>query len=159
MILQALTNYYNLMVENGQLPEQGYSKAKVSFALNINESGDLIGIIPLQVPTRVGKKTVYKPQEMEVPEQITRTVNTGSNFLCDNSGYVLGIDKKDNPTRTKECFNLFQDLHRRVLEGVETPCARAVLAFIDKWVPEDQKESPVLKEYLEPQIGRARTCF
>jgi CRISPR-associated protein Csd1 len=159
VILQALTNYYNLMVENGQLPEQGYSKAKVSFALNINESGDLIGIIPLQVPTRVGKKTVYKPQEMEVPEQITRTVNTGSNFLCDNSGYVLGIDKKDNPTRTKECFNLFQDLHRRVLEGVETPCARAVLAFIDKWVPEDQKESPVLKEYLDDILSGGNLVF
>lgn len=149
VILQSLNNYYELLANADMLPRLGYCKANVSYALIINESGDLIGVIPLKIPAVVGNKTVYKPQSMEVPEQVKKTVGINSNFLCENAGYILGVDNKGDTTRTGKCFASFCDLHRTILHDINSPCARAVLGYIDRWDPALCKENTILAEYLD----------
>ena len=69
MILQALTEYYEAMAKKYEISKLGWCKAKVSFALNINEKGELLNIVPLKINKQNGKKTVEEPQVFEVAEQ------------------------------------------------------------------------------------------
>lgn len=149
MILQSLTDYYGMLVKADKLPRPGYCRVKVSYALNINETGELIGVIPLKIPAVVGKKTVYMPQSMEVPEQVKKTVGINSNFLCENSGYILGIDNKGKPDRTIKCFKEFCELHRNILHNVDSSCAKGVLGYINSWQPEMCDKNIILKDYLD----------
>ena len=149
MILQSLARYYKLLAEDGKLPKPGYCTAKVSYALNLSESGGLLGVVNLKKTVQRGKKKVEAPQIVEVPEQATRSVDISANFLCDNSTYLLGIDGKGRPERSKECFEASRKLHETVLQGVHTPAAEAVLGFFRRWEPERAREDPVLAEKLE----------
>ena len=82
-----------------------------------------------------GKKTVMQPQLMVLPAAVKRTVSIASNFLWDNSAYLLGIDQKGKPERSRECFAAAAKLHHAVLDSVDSPNARAILAFFDTWEP------------------------
>lgn len=92
MILQALTKYYDALLTQGAISPPGWCDAKVSYALHIGENGELLDVFSLKQPSPDGKREV--PQILRVPEQTKRAVNVASNFLCDNSSYLLGIDAK-----------------------------------------------------------------
>lgn len=95
MILQSLTQYYEELVKRNEVTSEGWCKAKVSFALNINEDGSLFDIIPKSSEKIKGKKTVKVPAEIDVPQMVTRSgIKPNSNFLCDNAKYFLGLDEK-----------------------------------------------------------------
>ena len=50
MILQALTSLYEALAPKGEVPKEGWSREKISFALGIDENGDLLRITPLFKP-------------------------------------------------------------------------------------------------------------
>ncbi|URZ05942.1 type I-C CRISPR-associated protein Cas8c/Csd1 [Clostridium felsineum] len=137
MILQALYKYYNILQDEGMkdLPKEGYSMQKVSFALVISLNGELKGILDLR--DAVGKKIL--PHEMLVPEQKGRCgKNAPSYFLCDNAKYVLGIGDNDKLS----AFNSFKDLHNRYLEG-----NNPFLKFINKFDPCKAFENEIILKY------------
>ena len=86
MILGALVDYYEILAESGEISKPGYCMAKVSYALNLKQNGELVGILPLKNEVERGKKKFEVPQSLEVPEQAKRAVDITANFLCDNSG-------------------------------------------------------------------------
>ena len=47
MILQALTAYYDHLVEDGKLDRPGWQPVKVYFALQIDREGRLVRVLPL----------------------------------------------------------------------------------------------------------------
>ena len=147
MILQALYQYYDALAARGEISPPGWCDAKVSFALDIDESGTLHGVIPLKRVPDGGKKEI--PQTMRVPLQEKRAVNICANFLCDNSSYFLGVDGKGNPARSRQCFEAAKTLHGAILSGVDSPAARGVLGFFDRWQPENAEAHPALADYLE----------
>ena len=104
MILQALTRYYEDLLSRGEIAAPGWAPAKISLALYINENGELTQIVPTMVEGTKGKKTVMQPQLMVLPAAVKRTVSIASNFLWDNSAYLLGIDQKGKPERSRECL-------------------------------------------------------
>ena len=105
MILQALTRLYEDMADRGDIARQGWGPAKISYALCIDGDGRLTQILPLIKEEQTGKKTVLRPRIMELPAAVKRAVNILSNFLWDNSSYLLGFDGKGKPERSKECFD------------------------------------------------------
>ena len=102
MILQSLVRYYEALEKKEKITSPGWCTAKVSFALDISEKGELLRVIPLKLEKQKGKKTVMEPQLLRVPEMVTRSSGVSSNFLCDNSGYFLGIDNKGKPKRQRK---------------------------------------------------------
>lgn len=144
MILQALTRYYEDLLSRGEIAAPGWAPAKISFALYINENGELAQIVPTMDEVSKGKKTVFQPQLITLPAAVKRTVSIASNFLWDNSAYLLGIDQKGKPERSRECFAAAAKLHHAVLDSVDSPNARAILAFFDTWEPERAAEHPAL---------------
>ena len=90
---------------------------------------------------------------------VKRTVGIAANFLCDNSGYILGADNKGNPQRSLACFAACKALHTSVLGGVASPSAQALLAFFRTWIPEYTLEHPALAEYREDILSGANLLF
>ncbi len=159
MLLQSLVNYYEILAEDEEsgVPKLGYGKVNVSFALNISKEGELLNVVPLKVPDSTGKKMV--PQSMTVPESVKRAVNISPNFLCDNSSYVFGFDKKGKPIRSKECFAAFCKLHQDILKNVNNNEAQAVLNYLNSWDIGKASEHPSLAEYYEEISSGANLIF
>ena len=83
-----------------------------------------------------------------------------ANFLCDNSSYILGADKKGKPKRSLECFQVCKTLHETLLVSVEEPAARALLSFFDHWQPEKLTEHPAFAHQdMEDVLASANLIF
>ena len=159
MILQALTDYYHVLEREGKIAAPGWGPVKVSFALELGDAGTLEQVISIQTEQQKGKKTVVAPQIISLPAPVKRTVGVAANFLCDNSGYMLGIDAKGKPQRTRECFDACRALHEQLLDGVDSPAARAVLAFFRTWDPKQAREHPALAEQLDDVLAGGNLVF
>ena len=157
MILQALCAYYDALAARGEISPPGWCEARVSFALDLDENGSLRGVIPLKTVPPGGKKEV--PQLLQVPEQVKKASGVSANFLCENSSYFLGIDDKGKPDRTRQCFEAARTLHETILSGVDSPAARGVVAFFDKWKPEYAAAHPALENCLDEIMKGANLVF
>ena len=159
MILQALTGYYEDLLRRGEIAAPGWSPANISYALCIDGAGQPVQVIPTMREVTAGKKTVLRPQSMTLPAAVKRTVGAASNFLWDNSSYLLGIDQKGKPERSRECFAAAKQLHHAVLDGADTLTARAILNFFDNWQPGTAAEHPVLAGQLEEITAGGNMTF
>ena len=159
MILQALTRYYEALLKRGDIAPLGWSKTKISFALCLDKDGHVTQVIPTMEPVEMGKKTVLRPQEKNLPAGEDRSSNVAANFLWDNSGYILGIDQKGKPERSKKYFSEAKALHHAVLDGVNSPTSSAILAFFDAWQPERAAEHPALASQLQAITSGGNLLF
>ena len=159
MILQALTEYYQSLAQAGKIAAQGWGPVKVSFALYLSPDGTLEGVSSTLVEQAKGKKTILAPRSMSLPAPVKRSSGVAANFLCDNSGYLLGADNKGKPQRALECFAACKALHEKILDGVDTPAANALLTFFRSWEPEKALEHPALAEHLDEILSGANLVF
>ena len=169
MILQALTSLYEALAPKGEVPKEGWSREKISFALGIDDNGDLLRITPLFKPGDMPKgKKKEEPQEMTVPAAVKRTSGAAANFLWDNSSYILGVSLKkgeDDAEREKQrnkdikCFEACRELHHSMLDGMEYPAAKAVLNFLDKWEPQKAEENNLVAQYAKEILSGANMVF
>lgn len=160
MILQALTEHYEALVQQGKLDRPGWAQAKISFALCINDQGELeqVDITKIQ-PPQDAKKSTPVPRSMSLPAPVKRTVGISSNFLWDNSTYLLGVDNKGKPQRSMDCFHACKALHHALLDGVDSPAAKALLLFFDCWDPAQAQDHPALQENWEELTANANLVF
>ena len=147
MILQALTDYYELLAGQGRIARPGWAGVKISWALEIDDNGNMIDVLPLRHLSEDGKKLL--PRVMELPAPVKRTVGIAPNFLWDNSTYVLGIDNKGRPDRADMCFAAAREKHLSLLKSVDTSCAKAVVRFFENWQPKEAENNPVFKRHQE----------
>ena len=154
MILQALVEYYEALLRQGKIAGPGWGKAPVSFRLDLDEEGKIIQLSPLRIHQKKGKKEVEVPQTLRVPQPVKRSVDIKSNFLCDNSTYIFGVDEKGKPERSLQCFEACRELHINLLEQAQSPAARAVLYFFKSWNPEEiSKYSSILDNWKDLMSG------
>ena len=166
MILQALTQYYDALNARGEIDAPGWGKPKISYALCLRENGELMQVIPLLREVEAGKKKAIRPREdIRLPAAVKRSSGIASNFLWDNSTYLLGVDNKDKedkknkPERSLQCFKAAAALHHELLDGVDSPFARAVLAFFDTWNPAEAEQHPALANEYDKIIAAANLVF
>lgn len=148
MILQALYQLYGRLLDepDSDISPPGYSKAPVSYALNLSETGELLDVLDLREQGK-GRSKRLVPRDMDIPRQVKRTSGVSANFMCDNSGYVLGVvQKKGKPIELADKkFDDMQARHEEILGNVDDPGARAILGFFSTWGPEHAEEHPVLQ--------------
>ena len=149
MILQALTEYYDALEQKGEISRAGWCRAKTAFAICLNEKGELTNILPLKEEVDRGNRKVEISRDMTVPAQVTRTAGVKANFLCDNGSYLLGIDAKGNPERTKICLNASAKLHKDLLLNVDCVEAQAICSYFQNWDTENASEHPAVETLLE----------
>lgn len=161
MILQSLTAYYEALLAQGKLSPPGWDDAfKVSFWLEVGNDGTLLDVIDCREQVQKGKKQVLQSQSMRVPAHVQRSgIGTAANFLCDNSSYMLGADEKGKPERARQCFAATVALHHQLLDGVDSPAVKAILAFLDNWKPEEAANHSLLKERWKDITDNANLVF
>lgn len=159
MILQSLVQYYESLERKGGITRPGWCMAKVAFALELSWDGQLKRVIPLKIEKERGKKMVFEPQLLKVPQMVTRSSGVASNFLCDNSSYLLGIDNKGKPERSKECFQCAKAKHLEILKDVDSVVGNAIVKFFETWNPDDAFGNPVLADSLEEILAGANLIF
>lgn len=148
MILQALTRHYEDLLQRRKIDGPGWSRIKISFALCLSADGELTMVIPTLREVERNGKTVLNPQEMSLPSAIKRSSDISANFLWDNATYLLGIDQKGASEHSRKCFAASAALHHAILDGIDAPAARAILAFFDTWKPEQAAQHPALAGLL-----------
>lgn len=132
MYLTELYRFYERMTQDPQsgMPPEGMSAEAIHFALVIGEDGSLKGVHDL-------RDSKGKPLRRPVPAAVKRTsTKVLPNFLWDNTGYVLGVDGKGNPAFTARKYESFRTFHRQLCAASPDRHARALLAFFDRWTPE-----------------------
>ena len=159
MILQALVDDYEALSTSGKIARPGWGPVKTSIALELTETGEISQAIFLKEKVEKGKKKVLVPKIFDLPAPVKRTVGVAANFLCDNSSYILGFDDKGKPKRSLECFAACKALHEKVLDGVESPAAKAVLVFFQNWKPEKAREHPALQDYMNELLAGGNLIF
>ncbi len=159
MILQSLVSYYEALAGKGKVAAPGWCQAKVSYAIDLAPDGTLRGIVPLKTEVERGKKKVFAPQNMRVPEMVSRSSGVFANFLCDNAKYILGVDGEGCATRTMECFQSAKKLHLKVLESAKGELAEAVRNFFTMWDSKTAGENPEIQPLIDDLNAGANLVF
>lgn len=149
MILQALVKQYENLERQGKVSGLGWCQAKVSYELDLSKNGDVLGVTSRKIEEMRGKKTVWAPASLIVPEMVTRSSGVSANFLCDNSKYMLGIDVQGTNQRVIDCFQATREKHRSVLKNAQGEIAARFLAYFEKWDPQKAEQHPVIRENWE----------
>ena len=156
MILQALVRCYEALAERGELEKPGWSPVKVSWGLELDEDGQVKSLLLMGGTDAKGKQI---PRVMKLPDPVKRSSGVAANFLCDNSAYVLGVDAKGKPERTRECFAACARKHQDVLKDVRHPTAKAILNFFERWKPENAACHPAIQPNLEALLKGGNIVF
>jgi CRISPR-associated protein Csd1 len=134
MILQALVKRYE---DTGGIAI-GWQSRPADYAINLGKDGRILEVIDLEEID--GKKK--KRRMLLLPEEPAgRTRGIKAALLCDNAGYIFGIDPKG---RGDEKFAASKKLHTEVLNGVDSLSAYAILAFFEQH-PNPVVELPDIK--------------
>ena len=151
MILQALVHCYEALAERGELEKPGWSPVKVSWGLELDADGLAMGGTDAK-----GKQI---PRTMQLPTPVKRASGIATNFLCDNSTYILGVDAKGKPERTRECFAACARKHQAILKDVRHPTAKAILNFFEIWKPENAAQHPAIQPNLDMLLKGGNIVF
>ena len=156
MILQALVRCYEALAERGELEKPGWSPVKVSWGLELDADGQVKSLLLMGGTDAKGKQI---PRVMKLPDPVKRSSGVAANFLCDNSAYVLGVDAKGKPERTRECFAACARKHQAILKDVRHPTAKAILNFFEIWKPENAAQHPAIQPNLDMLLKGGNIVF
>lgn len=174
MILQSLVDYYETLARQGAIAKPGWGDYKISYAVNLNQQGEVIGILSLEKEVMRGKKKVSVPTIHMLPEGVKKTVGIRPQFLWANAAYCLGLPKENKTAdmtedaatkwekdkkRSIACFEAMKQYHLDILEAVHTPSAEALKRFFTTWKPETAENHPVLKPYLTTNLLTANVMY
>lgn len=154
MILQALVRCYEALAERGELEKPGWSPVKVSWGLELDADGQVKSLLPLG---GMDTKSKQFSRTMTLPNKLKSTSRASSNFLWDNSEYILGLGKKENTTEKN--FQACVWRHQEILKDVKHPFAQAIVKFFDSWKPENSFENPIIKTNIKELIKGGNIVF
>jgi CRISPR-associated protein Csd1 len=148
MMLQALTSYYERLLEDPEIdvPEPGFSKENIHFELVISASGELLQVNDLRMSPERGRRLV--PQLISVPKDRDRQgTKLHPYFFWDKTKYALGAEEGRQGTQIyRRHFEAFRERQREVVGGMDDDGIRAVLAFLDQWDPEQASRLELWRE-------------
>lgn len=147
MIINALADYYEILLKNRKVAKEGWSSAKVSHAVTIDFNGNVKNIISLMYEEERGKKKISLPVIKSVPEQPGRSRQVAPYFMCDNARYILGAwnitgdEEQDEKSRkqAQDYHKASAELHKQRLQNVEGDFAKSIVKFFEKWDFEKNK--------------------
>ncbi|MBQ8799631.1 MAG: type I-C CRISPR-associated protein Cas8c/Csd1 [Lachnospiraceae bacterium] len=162
MILKALTEYYEALVKQGEVAEEGWSQAKVSYAITIDKDGKVRNVQSLLNEVESGKKKVLVPTQKTVPLQKGRQgPSSGKSpyFLCDSAKFLLGAwlpsgNEEKDLKEAKSARDYFAEackLHKNILARVEDEQAQKLCRFFSSW--DFEKDKNCLNVSVDSLLG------
>ena len=135
-ILQALVGYYDRLAANEEAPAYGYSRERISYAVELTRDGKPVNVVPLL--DRSGKTP--RPSLRAVPRPVPRTSGVAPNFLWDKTAYVFGAKLNRNsgrPVPAEREHAAFIALHERLLADSDDDGLEALRRFLERWQAKD----------------------
>lgn len=137
MILQALTGYYERMINEGttDLEPEGFKRIAIPFIIVVKKSGRFVGLDDTR--TAEGKRNVARTFIVPKIFEGSRTSNVQANLLWDKASYVFGVGPKSKKERLKKQKEEFLKTiltyfpNKNIDEGV-----LAVINFLEKYQEE-----------------------
>lgn len=128
MILQALYDYYQRLSAANKVPTFGFATKPCHFCIIISPSGELVQVQQLGDTPKNPSASLCIPA---LPSQ--RTSDIQPSFLCDNTGYVFGLDDKGKPDRAEKQRHAFINLHKEILRQTSDEGLRALVTFLESF--------------------------
>lgn len=153
MILTALANYYEQLRREhpDEVPEQGWSRVKVTHLLVLSGKGELLNIIP--APDKDGWMK-------RVPEQDGRSGTKPKPYLlADKSKFILGVDAEGVTKQSREYFDASKEAHLKVFSQVDSAAACAVCEFFRRWDPEKALDNDGVSRIGMKSLGKGTLAF
>ena len=142
-MLAALKGCYDRLAEDQDsgIAPFGYSEENISFALVLSSVGTLVGQ-PTDLRLQSGKRLA--PRRMLVPQSFKRPgITPRSFFLWDKVSYALGVGQRpkdrteaEHRKRLAEEHHAFKAFHATALAASDDEGLNALLAFLQRWAPE-----------------------
>lgn len=101
MILQALTEYYERLAEQGIVSKPGWSTTKVSDAIVLDFDGQIIGVLPLKEVIIRGTKKMEVSRDCKVPQMVSRSSGIKANFLAIMQNIYLALLRRKRMERNQ----------------------------------------------------------
>ncbi len=130
-ILSALVAYYERLRKDQSIPEPGYSREKIHFALMLEPDGAIAGLQNLQTPNENGKG--LRPKSMIVPKDKDRSSDVHPYVAWEKTDYLFGVKKDAAKQNTALKFDAFKKHNNEVLKDVVHPAVKAFLSYLSNW--------------------------
>ena len=155
MLISALCDYYDDLVRDGKVVPDGYSMQAVHYLVALNPDGTIENLINWQLTEKTVTKS-GKVKERFVPRTIVlplRSEKPGIDFnmVEHRPLYIFGLNFGDNgfsaddrTGKARKSHALFKEESLRRTEGIDSPIVKAFRAFLEKWIPENETENPLL---------------
>ncbi len=157
MILQSLVKYYEALERQGKITKPGWAPQNVSYAIVLDNAGNVKRIVSIKVEVQRGKKTELAPVKLNVPEPVVRSSGKRANFMCDNAAYILGFG--DKPIDDEEKFRLARELHLNILKNAGSQAAEMVYGFFKTWNPDNFSSLYLSDDYVKDMLSGANLVF
>ena len=164
MLINALSDYYDILSKNGKVLPDGYSNVKIHYLISLTEDGQIDEIMDCQIEEEVpaGKnKTKIKknPKEMVMPQR-TEKPGIDANIVEHRPLYLFGLNMdgdqltpNDRTGKAQKSHEAFVNANVTFIEGLDSPVINAFRNFILNWKAENEVENPWLlrlgKEYAK----------
>ena len=159
MLIKALCDYADkqLAEPDAQKIPDGFAEQDIHYRIILSENGDLKNIIPF-TQTKTIKDKKGKEKEIEVPKKALLPVRTqkssiDSNYIEHRPLYIFGLnyDKDafspdDKTNKARKSHDAFVKHELEFFEDIDTTACKAYRKFVEKWIPENETENPILKE-------------
>ncbi|MBQ8974780.1 MAG: type I-C CRISPR-associated protein Cas8c/Csd1, partial [Oscillospiraceae bacterium] len=156
MLIQALCEYYDVLVSQGKVLPEGYSSVGISYLISLTPEGEMDGIIDCRNTQTYDVKG--KPKQRKTPKSVVmpkRTEKPGidGNVVEHRPLYIFGLnhDSKTNTlssddatSKARRSHAAFVEKNREFLADIDSPVCAAVRGFLEKWAPEAETENPLL---------------
>jgi len=188
MTIRALCRYYDILAEDEDvaISRPGYSSEKVSFALVLSPKGELSYIVdlrsdekkprpramdvPLQATRAAGiapyvlcdnAKYVFGVEKFKRSVFEKKFLNPSGKDAAPDYTMLAESEKEVALVhqRSRDCFEAFRARQHEIFDGLEDPGARALLAFLDTWNPEDFGKHPKTVEYMDDLLAGGNCIF
>ncbi len=159
MLIKALTDYYDILAQEGKVPYEGFSAQNIHYKVMLNSDGTIEDILNCQekniIKDKKGKeKIIYEPVNEIFPAR-NQKPGIAAEILEHRPKYLFGLSynsKNDTLVVEKEkkseklLFDYCKETNLDFIEGVNSEVALAYKAFLENWSPENEKDNTKLKE-------------
>ena len=177
MLISALNQYYDVLIEKNELPPAGYEKLDISYLIALTEDGTLDRIIDIRTKkeekNKKGKiKISYEPKSFMLPKRNTfRGIK--ANYVEHRGGYIFGLEfrtegealsletkgaTEEKRAKLSKQHQDFSDEVNKDFKSIQSPIAKAYYLFAQNWQPENETENPELLK-IKKDLNTAKFAF
>lgn len=153
MLIQALSEYYDILAKEGKVVSDAYSAVNVNYIVCLTEDGRIDHLIECD------KNTVaVLPKKSEKSTICANVVEYRPLYLF-GLNYEKGVFAvEDEKNKTKKSHEDFVKKTLMFLEGVDTPVVNAFRNFVLTWKPEEETKNRCLCS-LDKKYSNAKYTF